>query len=95
MKASELFLMGLLSVLDIILSMPMAEALDKVNIAKEIREALLNRTGEFADIYDFMTAYENADWQEVSRMQILRSIDNDAVFKAYITAVRWYKEMFF
>ena len=95
MKASELFLMGLFSVLDIILSMPMAEALDKVNVAKEIREALLNRTGEFADIYDFMIAYENADWQEVSRMQILKSIDNDAVFKAYITAVRWYKEMFF
>ena len=95
MKAPELFLMGLFSVLDIILSMPMAEALDKVNVAKEIREALLSRTGEFADIYDFMIAYENADWQEVSRLQILKSIDNDAVFKAYITAVRWYKEMFF
>lgn len=95
MKASELFLMGLFSVLDIILRMPMEEALDKVNVAKEIREALLSHTGEFADIYDFMTAYENADWQEVSRLQILKSIDNDAVFKAYITAVRWYKEMFF
>ena len=95
MKAPELFLMGLFSVLDIILRMPMAEALDKVNIAKEIREALLSRKGEFADVYDFMTAYENADWQEVSRRQILKGIDNDAVFKAYITAVRWYKEMFF
>ena len=42
-----------------------------------------------------MTAYENADWQEVSRMQILKNIDNDAVFKAYIEAVCWYKEMFF
>ncbi len=95
MKASELFLMGLFSVLDIILRMPMEEALDKVNVAKEIREALLSHTGEFADIYDFMTAYENADWQEVSRRQILKNIDNDAVFKAYITAVHWYKEMFF
>lgn len=95
MKASELFLMGLFSVLDIILRMPMEEALDKVNVAKEIREALLNHTGEFADVYDFMAAYENADWQEVSRRQILKNIDNDAVFKAYITAVRWYKEMFF
>ena len=95
MKASELFLMGLFSVLDIILRMPMEEALDKVNVAKEIREALLNHTGEFADVYDFMAAYENADWQEVSRMQILKNIDNDAVFKAYIEAVCWYKEMFF
>ncbi len=95
MKASELFLMGLFSVLDIILSMPMEEALNKVNVSKDIREALLSCKGEFADIYGFMTAYENADWQEVSRMQILKNIDSDAVFKAYIEAVCWYKEMFF
>ena len=95
MKASELFLMGLFSVLDIILSRPMEEALDKVNVSKDIREALLNHQGEFADIYEFMTAYENADWQEVSRRQILKNIDNNAVFKAYIEAVCWYKEMFF
>ena len=95
MKASELFLMGLFSVLNIILSMPMEEALNKVNVSKDIREALLSCKGEFADIYGFMTAYENADWQEVSRMQILKNIDSDAVFKAYITAVCWYKEMFF
>ena len=95
MKASELFLMGLFSVLDIILSMPMEDALNKVNVSKDIREALLNHKGDFADIYDFMIAYENADWQEVSRIQILKNIDNDAVYKAYIEAVCWYKEMFF
>ena len=95
MKASELFLMGLFSVLNIILSMPMEEALNKVNVSKDIRDALLSCKGEFAEIYGFMTAYENADWQEVSRMQILKNIDNDAVFKAYIEAVCWYKEMFF
>ncbi len=95
MKASELFLMGLFSVLNIILSMPMEEALNKVNVSRDIRDALLSCKGEFAEIYGFMTAYENADWQEVSRMQILKNIDNDAVFKAYIEAVCWYKEMFF
>ena len=81
--------------MDIILSMPMEDALNKVNVSKDIREALLNHKGDFADIYDFMIAYENADWQEVSRIQILKNIDNDAVYKAYIEAVCWYKEMFF
>ena len=95
MKASELFLLGLFSVLDIILSVPMEEALNKVNVSRDIRDALLNHKGEFADIYDFMIAYENADWQEVSRMLIVKNVDNDAVYKAYIDAVCWYKEMFF
>ena len=70
MKASELFLMGLFSVLNIILSMPMEEALNKVNVSKDIREALLSCKGEFADIYGFMTAYENADWQEIGRAHV-------------------------
>lgn len=95
MKASELFLLGLFSVLDIILSVPMEEALNKVNVSRDIRDALLNHKGEFADIYDFMVAYENADWQEVSRLLILKNVDNDAVYKAYIDAVCWYKKMFF
>lgn len=94
-KASELFLMGLFSVLDIILSMPMDEALNRVNVSKDIREALLNHKGDLADIYDFMMAYENADWQEVSRLLILKNVDNDAVYKAYVDAVCWYKKMFF
>lgn len=95
MKSSELFLMGLFSVLDIILNMSMEEALDKVNVARDIKEALLRHQGEFAVVYDFMTAYENADWQEVSRIMIVKNLNHDAVFKAYIDAVRWYKEMFF
>ena len=61
MKASELFLMGLFSVLNIILSMPMEEALNKVNVSRDIRDALLSCKGEFAEMYGFMTAYENAD----------------------------------
>lgn len=94
-KASELFLMGLFSVLDIILNVSMQEALDKVNVSKDITEALMNHKGEFADIYDFMLAYENADWQEVCRWLIVKNIDIDAIYKAYMEAVCWYKEMFY
>ncbi len=94
-KASELFLMGLFSVLDIILNVSMEEALSKVNVSKDITEALMNHKGEFADVYDFMLAYENADWQEVCRLLIVKSIDIDTIYKAYMEAVCWYKEMFF
>lgn len=95
MKASELFLMGLFSVLDIILNVPMEEALNKVNVSKDIREALMSHKGEFADVYDFILAYENADWQEVCRWLIVKNISIDAIYKAYTEAMCWYKEMFF
>lgn len=95
MKASELFLLGLFSVLDIILNVPLKEALGRVNVSKDIENALINHRGELADVYDFIVAYENADWQEVCRMLIVKNIDIDTVYEAYTESVVWYKEMFF
>lgn len=95
MKVSELFLMGLFSVLDIILNQPMAEALKKVNVSREIYDALVNKKGEFAAILEFLTAYENADWQEICRQLIVLDISVDTVYSAYTEAVCWYKNMFF
>lgn len=94
-KASELFLMGLFSVLDIILNVPLEEALSKVNVSKDITEALIHHKGDLAEVYDFMIAYENADWQEVCRWLIVKNISIDDIYKAYTDSVCWYKEMFF
>ena len=94
-KVSELFLLGLFSVLDIILSVTLEEALGSVNVSKDISDALINHKGELADVYDFILAYENADWQEVGRMLIVKGIDTNTAYKAYTDAVSWYKEMFF
>ena len=95
LKASELFLLGLFSVLDIILNVSLEEALGRVNVSKDISQALLNHKGELAEVYDFILAYESADWQEVGRMLIVKNIDTNTVFKAYTDSVTWYKEMFF
>lgn len=94
-KASEVFLMGLFSVLDIILNVPLEEGLAKVNVSKDISDALINHKGELAEVYDFLLAYENADWQEVCRWLIVKNIDIDTVYQAYTEAVCWYRDMFF
>lgn len=95
MHASELFLMGLFSVLDIILEVPMEEALNKVNVSKNIRNAIIEQKGPFAEVYEFMNAYENADWQEVCRLMVVKDIDIKTVYEAYTDTVTWYREMFF
>ena len=95
MKESELFLMGLFSIIDIILNLPMEEALKKVNVSKEITDALLYHKGDLAKVYDLMLSYENADWQEVFRRLIVDNIKEKSVYGAYTEAVRWYKDMFF
>ncbi len=92
--ASELFLMGLFSVLDLILDKPMTEALEMVKVSKLIEDALISGKGELAPILNFMKEYENASWQEVSRLMVLQDIDMDQVYNAYVSSLRWYRDLF-
>ncbi|MBQ9504783.1 MAG: HDOD domain-containing protein [Lachnospiraceae bacterium] len=94
MQANELFLMGLFSVLDVILDKPIDEALKMVKVSKDIEEALTKGAGNFAPVMDFVINYENAFWQEVSRIMVLSEIDMDAVYNAYIESLRWYRDLF-
>ncbi len=94
MLSGEYFLMGLFSVLDIILDKPMEEALAMVKVSKGIYDALVDGKGEFAEMLDFITGYETASFQEVSRLMVLHEIDDDKAYDAYVQALAWYRDMF-
>ncbi len=93
-QSQELFLMGLFSVLDLILEQPMEQALKLVKVSREINEALISRKGAFAPVLEFALSYECADWQEVSRLMILKNIDRDSVYEAYLQTLKWYRSLF-
>jgi EAL and modified HD-GYP domain-containing signal transduction protein len=92
-QSSELFLMGLFSVLDIILDKPIDEALKMVKLSKNIADALIEGKGEFGEVFKFIKEYENASWQEVSRLMVIKNIDMDDVYKAYTDAQKWYGDL--
>ena len=91
--SSELFLLGLFSVIDIMLDEPMEEALKMVQVSKNIEKALLEDEGELADVLDFIREYEAASWQEVSRIMLLKNIDMDKVYDAYVDALKWQRDL--
>lgn len=92
-KAESLFLLGLFSVLDIILEMPMEEALSMVQVSDEIREALLEGKGEFGEILKFILQYEAGDFTAVSRTLIVRDIQPLDIYNAYTDALAWYRSV--
>ena len=93
MMSQELFIMGLFSALDIMLEKTMEEALSMVQVSKNIRDALLDNKGDFAKVLNFMKRYEDADWTEVSRQMVLGNIDMNKVYDAYLTALKWYRDL--
>ena len=94
MRKDELFLMGLCSLLNLILDMPMEEALTQVGVSNEIKKALVSGDGIFAPQLDFLLSYEAGDWQEVSRLMVLHDIEMHVVYDAYVEALKWYGNMF-
>lgn len=94
-QSSELFLMGLFSVLDVILDIPMKDALETIKVSKNISDALVYHKGIFAFPLEFILQYENANWQEVSRLMIVHNIEMQPVYDAYLNALRWYRDTIF
>jgi len=89
--AGQIYLMGLFSAIDIILHLPLPEALSLVNVSEVISSALLEGKGELAPVLKMVTDYENANWSSVSRHIIVNDIKEDALSKAYIDALIWYR----
>jgi EAL and modified HD-GYP domain-containing signal transduction protein len=92
-EAGSLFLMGLFSVLDVIMDMPMEQALELVHVSDAIYEALVEKKGEYYPVYHFLLEYENANWKTVCRMMILHDIPTDEIFSAYVDALCWYRDL--
>ena len=72
----------------------MEEALTLVQVSKAIKDALLNHKGELAEVLDLLTAYENASFQEVSRLLLLKNIEDNKIYDAYVKSLAWYKDLF-
>ena len=95
--APELFLMGMFSVLDIMIDKPMKEALELVHVSQNVEKALVE--GKFLGVYAFMPIYvfikeyEDASWQEVSRLMIIHEIEVEDVYQAYLGALQWYRDL--
>ncbi|MDR0569632.1 MAG: HDOD domain-containing protein [Clostridiales Family XIII bacterium] len=91
--AQSIFLMGLFSVLDAMLDMPLVDALGLVQVSDEIYDALVRRSGRLNYVYQFVLEYEAANWTVVSRMMIIKDIRAADVYEAYMGAMIWYNSL--
>jgi EAL and modified HD-GYP domain-containing signal transduction protein len=88
-RALDLFFMGLFSLADVMLGLPLEEALEHVPLSKPALAALLAGSGDFAPVLQLAIAYEQGDWSAVSdRLQRLHLDEHDAPAR-YREALDW------
>ena len=86
------FMVGLLSRLDVLLGMPLAEVLERLPVRPEVRVALLEGTGSHARMLKIAIAYENADWDSVRAHAPQPAFRLRALMEAYAEATEWAAE---
>jgi c-di-GMP-related signal transduction protein len=90
-SSNDLFLVGLLSAMDAILDMEMADVLNEIAIAAEIREALLGQTNRLRRIFDIAFMYEMGSWERLEETTQKLGISDEVVSEMFFQSVDWAK----
>ncbi|HAS73627.1 MAG TPA: diguanylate phosphodiesterase [Clostridiales bacterium UBA8960] len=88
----EASMMGLFSTLDAILDQNMEEALSDISLPQSIKDTLIKNEGELMPIFRLVKAYEQGDWDLTSSLSDSVKIDEDTLFDAYMTSVKWARD---
>jgi c-di-GMP-related signal transduction protein len=86
------FLIGLFSLLDALLDVPLAEALNTAHIGPSIQSVLLESAPEqdaLSTLYQLVRCYEKADWQTVGDLARKLGLQGRAVRDAYAESTLW------
>jgi EAL and modified HD-GYP domain-containing signal transduction protein len=87
--ASQLFLLGLFSLLDAMLDMPMDELTDQLPLTAEVKAALNERKGPFAPYLQAVTTYEQGEFKACTEFLRMLNIAPDIMISAYFRALAW------
>lgn len=87
--SEDLFLMGLLSLLDVIFKVPMVEALSNIALDSAISNMLLKKEGDLYCWLQLSMAFESGDWGQASCVIKILNLDLVKVSKGYFEALQW------
>jgi EAL and modified HD-GYP domain-containing signal transduction protein len=85
----SLFLIGMLSVLDQLLELPMPALCDAMDLAPDLRGALLERADFFGAALRLVEAYVAGDWVEVEAVAGPLGVKPAVLQPVYLEALGW------
>jgi len=90
---ADLFLVGLLSLMDAILGLPMGLVLEGIALDRETKAVLLGKSSPLSPIYALMLAQENAQWEKVAQLSDRLRLRGSFVAECHWKAMQWARQM--
>ncbi|MEO8451058.1 MAG: HDOD domain-containing protein [Gemmatimonadota bacterium] len=89
----ELFLIGLLSVMDAVMDQPLSVVTASMSVSPAIEGALLRKEPPFGPVLELITAQERGDWTTVEKHALALGVELEEVQRAYKDAAGWAAEV--
>jgi c-di-GMP-related signal transduction protein len=90
---SDLFLLGLLSLIDAMLEMPMADVLERIPLDQATKAVLLGQPSVLGPVFQLMLAHESGKWEAAAELSRSLSVDSEDVAGYYWQAQQWAREV--
>jgi c-di-GMP-related signal transduction protein len=93
-RSLDLFLVGMFSMLDAILDLPMDRILVSLPLGGDVRDALLGGQNPLRSVLDCVMAYEQGLWDRASNLAVAAGIPEREIPTCYLEAVAWTRDIF-
>ena len=90
---SDLFLLGLLSLIDVMLEMPLEMVLEKLPLDRETKAVLLGQPSLLRPVYQLILAYESGEWAAALQVCEGLRLDGEEVAAFYWQAQQWARQV--
>lgn len=85
----NLFIVGVFSLLDVMLEMPMDQVLDKLYLPDSVTDALLNRQGIYGPFLALAEACESGVASDIEKLAVSLQLEPDKINQAHLSALAW------
>jgi EAL and modified HD-GYP domain-containing signal transduction protein len=86
---TDLFLMGLLSVMDALLEVSVEVLLGQLPVDSDTKAVLLGQNSSLRPLYQLMLAQESGEWQQSSELAKQLKITDEEVSSTWWQALQW------
>ena len=91
--ADDLFMLGLISMMDAIVDLSFDEIVKRTNVSANIVEPIVTGQGKYADLLKIIRNYERSEWDEAFDACKSARIDPEKISDVYLEAVQWADQM--
>jgi c-di-GMP-related signal transduction protein len=90
---SDLFLLGLLSLIDAMLEMSMADVLERIPLDQATKAVLLGQPSVLGPVFQLMLAHEGGEWEAAAELSRSLRVDSEDIAGYYWQAQQWAREV--